>query len=318
MSGEAQRAIVIGHRGQDGQLLTRLLCTRGYQVLGVDRGLTEALGGLPKASDVALDQPETVREAVRALQPREIYFLAAHHGSSEAGPPPDTYREALDGATVNLTAPLHFLDAIQRFSPASRMFFASSSLVFGSNPAQQPQDESSPIAPEEPYGWQKALTSHACTQYRRRFGTFASVGILYNHESSLRAPQFLSAKLVRAAVAAKKGQAQPLVLGNLDAVVDWGYAPDFVEAFTRVLALDDSGDFVIATGEPHTVRELAAIAFGHLGLDWQAHVTTDSSLLTRKAGARVGDASKLRKATGWKPSISFEQMVRSLVDEAAR
>ncbi|MHB8875239.1 MAG: GDP-mannose 4,6-dehydratase [Myxococcaceae bacterium] len=317
-SNADRRAIVVGHRGQDGQLLTKLLLGRGYGVLGLDRGVTDALGGASYSGEVLLDQPQTVFEAVRAFGPTEVYYLAAHHVSSEGGPATDVYGDSLAGATVNITGPLHFLEALRRHAPKGRMFFASSSLIFGSSPAQQPQNESTPVAPDEPYGWQKALTGRACAGYRRLHGVFASVGILYNHESSLRPPQFLSMKLVHAAVRASRGATEKLVVGNLDAVVDWGFAGDYVDAFTRILALDTPDEFVVATGEAHTVRDFARIAFARVNLDWERYLTVDPGLLSRKAGARVGDSGKLRRATGWKPAISFEQLVQSLVDEAAR
>ncbi len=287
-------------------------------MLGVARSVTEAIGDVPQAGTVVLDQPDTIARAVRAVRPDEIYYLAAHHSPSQATPVANLHGDLRAGHTTNVAGLLGFLEAVRLHAPRSRVFFASSSLVFGGSPVQQPQDESTPVAPDEPYGWQKALSAHACAEYRRRHRVHAAVGILYNHESELRAPQFLSAKIVHAAVRAGRGERGQLVLGDLDGAVDWGYAPDFVEAFTRILALEEPDDFVIATGTPHTVREFAALAFGHLGLDWQHHVTTDPALLARRPGARVGNSAKVRRATGWRPSVTFEQMVHLLVDQAAR
>ncbi|MHB8877667.1 MAG: GDP-mannose 4,6-dehydratase, partial [Myxococcaceae bacterium] len=313
----SRRAIIVGHLGQDGRLLTRLLQDRGYGLVGVGRSRTDAFGSVSFTGEVRLDQPATIARAVRELVPDEIYYLAAHHASSEAQPALELREELLTGQAVNFEGVVHFLEAVRLHAPAARLFFASSSLVFGTSPERQPQDESTVFAADEPYGWQKALASHACRQYRRRYGTYASVGILYNHESAFRPPQFLSMKIVRAAVLASRGSTDGLVLGDLDVSVDWGYSPDYVEAFTRILALEEPSDFVIATGEPHTVRELATVAFSHVGLDWQRYVTVDSSLLSRRAATRVGDSSKLRRATGWRPSLSFEQMVRLLVDQVS-
>lgn len=299
-------------------MLVRRLLARGDSILGVDRGVTERLGEVTWRGELVLDRPQAVFEAVQGFQPNEIYYLAAQHSSSGDKLEADVYSDALASSNANVGGPLHFLEALRRHAPSGRMFFASSSLVFGSSPAQQPQTEATALAPDEPYGWQKALSGHACQQYRRRNGIFASVGFLYNHESSLRPRQFLSSKLVHAAVRASRGATEKVVVGNLDAVVDWGWAEDFVDAFIRVLALDEPDDFVIATGVPHTVRDFARIAFAHLNLDWQTYVTVDSSLLSRSIGLRVGDSRKLSMATGWRPSVSFEQMVRNLVDQAAR
>ena len=310
-------SIVIGHQGQDGRLLTELLRRRGYDVLGVGRARLDAWGDIPQVEQCCLDQPQDVFETVRRLKPHEIYYLAAHHASSQSLATVDVHRDYQTSLTVNVAGVLNFLEAIRLHSAASRLFFASSSLIFGNDPRQTPQNDTTQVAPEEPYGLCKALAGEVCKDYRRQHGVFASVGILFNHESHLRQPQFLSMKIVQAAVAASRGATKPLVVGNLDAVVDWGYAPDYVDAFTRILALEQPDDFVVATGAGHTVRDFAAAAFGRLNLDWTKHVVQDRTVLTRLRSGRVGDPSKLQRLTGWRPSLAFEEMVATLVDQAA-
>jgi GDPmannose 4,6-dehydratase len=312
-----RRAIIVGSRGQDGQLLTRLLRNRGDAVLGIGRNSVDIWGQLPRPAACRVDDLRTVCDTVRAVQPDEVYYLAAHHGSSETRALGDSHRNFIDGMAVNVAGVVNFLEALRQHAPRGRLFYASSSLVFGNQPQRTPQDETTPLTPDEPYGLCKALGSQACQEYRQRHGVFACVGILFNHESELRPPSFLSMKIAQAAVAASRGKSAPLVLGSLDAVVDWGFAPDFVEAFRRILALDDPDDFVIATGVVHTVRDFVAAAFRHVGLDWQAHVVEDRSVLARARSGRVGNPARLRRRTGWHTSVSFEEMVHKLVDGVA-
>ena len=310
-------AIIVGYQGQDGSLLSNLLRQRDYTVLGIGRESMESWGAIPTQEPCCLDDAQSIFDLVISLQPLEIYYLAAHHASSQARKADDIHSDYQLNMAVNTVGLLHFLEAIRLYSPKTRLFFASSSLIFGSQPLQAQQDELTQVAPGEPYGLCKALAGQICKDYRRQHSIFASVGILYNHESSLRSPQYLSMKIVEAALAASRGASQPLMVGSLDAVVDWGYAPDYVDAFTRILALDAPDDFVVATGAAHTVRDFAAVAFGCLGLDWQQYVVQDPSILTRSRSGRVGDSSKLRRLTGWQPSLPFEEMVVLLVDQVS-
>lgn len=310
--------MIVGHQGQDGRLLSQLLRQRGENVIGVGRAGIAACDDYPGVGQCFLDQPQTVFETVRTLQPESIYYLAAHHASSQTRLTLDHHSDHQTSLSVNVSGLLHFLEAIRRHSPTTRLFFASSSLIFGNHPQQTPQDESTQISPEETYGFCKALAGGLCRDYRRQHGVFASVGILFNHESCLRSPQFLSMKIIRAAVSASRGTTEKLVVGNLDVVVDWGYAPDYVDAFTRILTLDEPDDFVVATGIGQTVRDFAAAAFGRLGLDWQEYVIQDPSVLALARSGRIGNSSKLRRITNWRPSINFEEMISTLVDQVAQ
>lgn len=294
-------AVVVGSAGQDGTLLTRLLATRGYGVIGLARG------------DLDILSPGEVAEFIARHRPAELYFLAACHHSSETLPAAegDLFRTSM---RVHFDAAVNFLDAIYIHSPLTRFFYAASSHVFGP-PANNLQNEDTPLQPDSIYGITKAAALMACRRYREAKGIFASVGILYNHESNLRGEEFVSRKIAKAvARIARAGRRGTVVLGDLQARADWGYAPDYVDAMNRILQLDQPADFVVATGETHTVAEFAEIAFAAAQMDYRAHVTAQPAVLARRNPPRVGDASRLRKATDWRPSLDFATMVRRLVE----
>jgi GDPmannose 4,6-dehydratase len=187
--------------------------------------------------------------------------------------------------------------------------------MFG-RPKTPRQDESTPFAPANPYAITKVAGAHACALFRERHGLHVSVGILYNHESPLRGPRFVTSRIVRGAQMAARDPSYKLQLGALSAIVDWGWAPDYVDAMIRIVCQPVPDDYVIATGEPHTVQDFAAAAFGHLGLDWRVHVEEDASIVRGVRPAEmplVGDATKLRTRTGWEPSVTFDEMVKRLV-----
>jgi GDPmannose 4,6-dehydratase len=212
---------------------------------------------------------------------------------------------------------VHFLEAIRRFSPATRLFYAASSHVFGS-PRVPLQDEDTPLAPANVYGVTKAAGLLTCRYYRAVHGVYAAAGILYNHESPLRGPGFVSQKIVSGAVDIKCGRRDRLVLGDLSAAVDWGYAPDYVEAMRLILRLPRAEDFVVATGRKRTVRDFVKAVCRRLDLDWRACVAENPGVLTKKKAVLVGNAAKLRRLTGWKPSVDFDGMVDRLVAAALR
>lgn len=296
-------ALIVGSAGQDGTLLTAHLRDRGYVVHGVTR------------PSFAIGDAVSVANLVGELQPAEIYYLAAFHHSSQDAPidPLGLFERSV---TVHVTALVHFLDAIRTRAPRARLFYAASSLIFG-EVAESPQTESTPIAPTCAYGITKAAGLHICRHYRRTYGVHASTGILYNHESPLRHAKFVSKKIVTAARAIQRGTLDTLVLGDLSARVDMGYAPEYVDAMHRIVALDTPDDFIVATGEHHSIQELVEEAFGELGLDWRRHVREDRALITRTAPLRVGDPSKLTRATGWRATTRFAELARILVRATA-
>ena len=226
----------------------------------------------------------------------------------------DLVRKSTD---VHVTGLACFLEAIRLHSPETRLFYAGSSLVFG-EPGTDMQDEMTPFDPRCVYGITKAAGLRLCRYYREKHGVFASGGILFNHESPLRQSKFVIPKIIHAAFAVSRGSAEKLHLGDLSARVDWGYAPDYVEAMTRILRIREPGDFVIATGETHSVQEVVERIFGSLGLDWREHVEVTREILTRRRSPLCGNASRLHAATGWQPTVSFHEMLEILLEAQAK
>jgi GDPmannose 4,6-dehydratase len=311
------RAIVTGAGGQDGSYLAELLLERGYDVVGLVRDAAQDYPNLAGVRDrVQLVQADLLdREALTAVlrehAPQEVYNLASPSFVPRSW---DYPVETAEFAAVGVTS---LLEAIRAVDPSIRVYQASSSEIFG-EPAETPQTEATPLAPVTPYGVAKAYGHFIIGSYRRRYGLHASGGILYNHESPRRPLDFLPSKVAHGVASIAAGRESELVLGDLDAQRDWGYARDYVEAMWRIVQQDESLDYVIATGELHTVRELVEVAFGHVGLDWRQHVRVDESLKRGQAELHrlVGDASAAREQLGWSPSVSFEELVALLVDAA--
>jgi GDPmannose 4,6-dehydratase len=305
-----KRVLIVGISGQDGTLLARLLKSQDVDYLGLGRkGVLDAGGNLLRAG--SLTDADFIRDLIGSFLPTEIYYLAAHHHSSQdIGPARDVdlWRESLQVQVVGL---VNCLEAIGSHDSRTKLFYASSSHIFGSSSAG-PQTETSVRSPDNVYGLTKVSGMEACRYYRQKHGLFASVGILYNHESVYRQEKFLSQKIIRGALAIKHGRSRRLVLGDLSAQVDWGYALDYVDAMVRILALPQPDDFIVATGERHSVREFVDLAFREQGLDYTQWTSEDSSLVRPGAGYLVGDASKLRRETGWAPSVDFAGMVKRL------
>jgi len=311
-----RRALIIGVGGQDGSFLAELLLAEGYEVFGVVRQPTstrfENLD--PIRDQVELMQADVLHElslvdVLSASRPHEVFNLASPSFV------PMSWRQPVltaEFAAVGCTA---LLEAIRRVDEEIRFYQASSSEIFG-EPREVPQTEDTPLAPVTPYGVAKAYAHFITRSYRRRYGLHASSGILYNHESPRRPQDFVTRKVARAAAAISLGLESELLLGDLDARRDWGYAGDYVRAMWLMLQQQLPDDFVIATGESHSVRELVECAFGRVGLDWEEHVRVDESLVRGKAELHdlVGDASKARDRLAWTPTVDFEGLVHMLVD----
>jgi GDPmannose 4,6-dehydratase len=310
-----RRALITGIGGQDGSLLAELLLGEGYDVVGLVRpgaARYENLAGLEQRIELYeadLLHQTSLAQALRAARPTEVYNLAAPSFVPASW---DRPVETAEFAAVGATS---LLEAIRTVDPGIRFYQASSSEIFG-EPEEVPQTEETPLAPLTPYGVAKAYAHFSARSYRHRYGLFSCSGILYNHESPRRPLEFLPRKVAHGAAAISLGLQEELVLGDLDARRDWGYAGDYVRAMWLMLQQDEPDDYVVATGESHSVRELAQCAFAHVGLDWQEHVRVDQALQrgTAELHHLVGDATKARARFGWEPEFDFTQLVHLLVD----
>jgi GDPmannose 4,6-dehydratase len=308
--GDARRALVVGAHGQDGSYLCEHLNSLGYAVFA--GGRDEIVGSRERQTFNILDSG-AVTDLLGRKQFDEIYYLAAHHHSSQD----DTESlESLIGRSfdVHCRGLLNVLDGISKASKQTRLFYAASSLVFG-EPAHAPQNEDTPLAPICAYGVTKTAGIGLCRLYRREKDVYACAGILYNHESPRRAARFVTRKIVQAACEIQKNPKLTLSLGDLEAQVDWSFAGDVVRAMHAMLQLDEPNDFVVASGTLHSVRDFADRAFGLLGLDYRNHVVQSSNLLQRKVRKTplLGDASRLRSATSWEPKTTFDGLVELMM-----
>jgi GDPmannose 4,6-dehydratase len=310
-----KRALITGIGGQDGSLLAELLLDRGYAVYGVAPREHEAYENLAAIRDRLevvradlLDQ-QALRDAVGQARPDEVYNLASPSFVPQSW---DTPVETAEFAAVGVTS---LLEAVRAVAPESRVYQASSSEIFGA-PTESPQTEATPLHPVTPYGVAKAYGHLIVGSYRMRYGLHLSSGILYNHESPRRQETFLPRKVSLGAARIAAGLQSELVLGDLAARRDWGYAGDYVRAMWLMLQQDEPADYVIASGESHSVQELVELAFAHVGLAWRDHVRVDPSLVRGRAELHdlVGDASRARLQLDWRPEVTFAELVRLLVD----
>ena len=308
------RALITGITGQDGSYLAEFLLERGYEVVGmVRRASTENFeriahlsGRLALRQADLLDQLSLI-DLLTAVRPTEIYNLAAMSFV------PTSWQQPVLTAEFDAVGVTRLLEAVRLVAPGARVYQASSSEMFG-RVRETPQRETTPFHPRSPYGVAKAYGHHITVNYRESYGLFACSGILFNHESPRRGREFVTRKVSEGVARIALGQARELTVGNLDARRDWGFAGDYVEAMWRMLQHPEPDDYVVATGEAHSVRELLAAAFGVVGLDWQAYVRQDPSLLRRaEVDHLVGDASKARRELGWAPRVHFAELVEMMV-----
>jgi GDPmannose 4,6-dehydratase len=312
---EARRALITGITGQDGSYLADLLLEKGYEVHGmVRRASTETFQRLQHIRDDIvlhtgdlLDQ-RSLGDVLRSCQPHEIYNLAAMSFVAAS------WSQPVLTAEFTALGVTRMLEAMREVNADARFYQASSSEMFG-KVREVPQNERTPFYPRSPYGVAKVYGHHITVNYRESYDLFACSGISFNHESPRRGLEFVTRKVSHAAAAIKLGLADEVLLGNLDAERDWGYAKDYVEAMWLMLQQDEPGDYVIATGQAHSVRELVEVAFAHVGLDPERYVGTDPRFL-RPAEVEhlVGDYSKAREELGWEPRTGFEELVRLMVD----
>ena len=310
-----KRAVITGITGQDGSYLAELLLERGYEVIGVIRRLSapnvwriEHLTDriTLRAADL-LDQLSLIR-LLADVRPQEVYNLAAMSFV------PASWDQPMLTGEFNAQGVTRVLEAIRHVDSSIKLYQASSSEMFG-KVREVPQTELTPFYPRSPYGVSKVYGHYITVNYRESYGLFACSGILFNHESPRRGLEFVTRKVTDGVARIKLGLAQTLSLGNLDARRDWGFAGDYVRAMWLMLQQDQPDDYVIATGESHSVRELVEVAFGHVGLEWQKYVRLDPSLIRpAEVDHLIGDATKARQELGWAPSVDFHGLVHMMVD----
>ena len=318
-----KKALITGITGQDGSYLTELLLSKGYEVYGIIRRAstfnTERIDHIYQDPHEAgrrlklvygdLNDASSLNKILRDVQPDEIYNLGAQSHVRVSFDIPEYTAEVGGLGTLRL------LEAIRETGlNKTRFYQASSSELYG-KVQEIPQSETTPFYPRSPYGVAKLYAYWITVNYRESYGLFACNGILFNHESERRGATFVTRKVTHAAAAIKLGLQDKLFLGNLDAKRDWGHAKDYVRAMWMMLQQDEADDYVIATGETHSVRELLGEAFGHLGLDWQKHVEIDPRYFRpAEVDLLIGDATKAKQKLGWQPEITFKELVTRMVD----
>ena len=310
-----KRALITGVTGQDGSYLAELLLEKDYEVIGMVRRTStvnfERIAHIQDRITFApgdlLDEASLI-EVLRTHRPDEVYNLAAQSFVQTSFSQP-----VLTGETTALGV-TRLLDAIRIVDPDVRFYQASSSEMFG-KVVEVPQRETTPLYPRRPYGVAKVYGHWITINYRESYGLHASSGMLFNHESPRRGMEFVTRKISHAVAQIKLGRAAELPLGNLEAQRDWGFAGDYVEAMWMMLQQDEPDDYVISTGETHSVREFCEVAFSHVGLDYNDHVVVDERFMRpAEVDLLVGDASKAERVLGWTPSTNFTELVESMVD----
>ncbi|MBI3051413.1 GDP-mannose 4,6-dehydratase [Candidatus Woesearchaeota archaeon] len=312
---EKRRALITGVTGQDGSFLAELLLSKGYEVYGmVRRSSTEKMeriehlrSQLNLVQGDLLDQSSLI-EALKASRPSEVYNLAA-----QSFVPTSWNQPVLTGEFTALGV-TRMLEAIRKVDDSIKFYQASSSEMFG-KVRETPQSEATPFYPRSPYGVAKAYGHFITVNYRESYGLFACSGILFNHESSRRGLEFVTRKISDGVARIKLGLAKELRLGNLDARRDWGFAGDYVEAMWLMLQQAKADDYVIGTGESHSVRDFCEAAFSHVGLDYKDYVKVDKSFMRpAEVDLLVADSSKARRVLGWSSKVNFRELVRMMVE----
>ena len=316
-----KRALITGITGQDGSYLAELLLNKGYEVHGIIRRAstfnTRRIDHLYVDPHVAgarllmhygdLVDGSRMTVLLSQIQPDEVYHLAAQSHVRLSFDEPEYTSETTGLGTIRL------LEAIRQIGLQCRFYQASSSEMFGSSPP--PQNEDTPFHPRSPYGTAKLFAYWAARNYREAYGLFVVNGILFNHESPRRGETFVTRKITRAVARIQAGLDQHLWMGNVDAVRDWGYAPEYVEGMWRMMQVDTPEDFVLATGTSYSVREFLALAFDHVGLDWEKYVRFDERYIRpAEVEAVIGDASKANSLLGWKPQVQTPELVKLMVE----
>jgi len=310
-----KQALITGITGKDGSYLAELLLSKGYKVFGmVRRSSTETVGRISHIMDKLeliqgdLTDQNSLRSALQQSNPSEVYNLAAQSFV------PTSWNQPILTGSVTALGVTNILEAIRQTCPNAKFYQASSSEMFG-KVREVPQSEDTPFYPRSPYGVAKVYGHFITVNYRESYGMFACSGILFNHESPRRGLEFVTRKITDGVAKIKLGLASELRMGNLDAKRDWGFAGDYVEMMWKMLQQNQPDDYVIASGETHSVREFCEIAFAHVGLNYRDYVHVDEKFVRpAEVDLLVGDPSKARKILGWKAKVSFKDLVTMMVD----
>tara|TARA_B100000959_G_scaffold285924_1_gene362416 strand:+ start:354 stop:1340 length:987 start_codon:yes stop_codon:yes gene_type:complete len=315
----SKKAIITGITGQDGSYLAELLLEKGYEVYGLVRrvALEDEYHRMSRILHIkdkihlspgSLESHASVYKSIKAIQPDEIYHLAAQ---SYVG---YSFEDEFSTLNTNINGTHYILSAFRDIVPDARLYFASSSEMFG-KVREVPQTEDTPFHPRSAYGISKVAGFDLTRNYREAYGLYACSGILYNHESPRRGFEFVTRKISSHVAMIKRGLTDKLLLGNLDAKRDWGHAREYVKAMWKMLQQDEPDDFVICSGENHSVKEFCEKAFAVAGLDYREHVKTSEKFLRpAEVDTLLGDSSKAKKKLGWKYNLSFDELVREMVE----
>jgi GDPmannose 4,6-dehydratase len=310
-----RKAFITGITGQDGSYLAEILLEKDYEVYGMVRRSSsfntariDHIFGEIELVFGDLCDGSVLNQLMRTIRPDEVYNLGAQSHVRVSFDVPEYT------ADTDAMGTLRLLDAIREEGVQARFYQASSSEMFG-KAREIPQTEETPFHPRSPYGVSKVFSYWITRNYREAYGMFAVNGILFNHESPRRGPTFVTRKITRAVGAILRGEQNELRLGNLEAKRDWGYAKDYMEGAWRMLQVNEPDDFVLATGETHSVEEFLDAAFGHAGLEWRDYVQLDERYLRpAEVDVLIGDYSKAKEKLGWEPNVRFEELVRMMVD----
>jgi GDPmannose 4,6-dehydratase len=306
-------AVIIGVNGQDGRFLYNFLKNDNYSVIGFD--INYVISTKNEWEEIlSITSFNEVEQFIKTVKPDELYYLAAYHHSSE-----DVIANEIElvnkSYEINVFSYVNFLEAIRLYSKKTRIFYAASCHIFG-DPDNPKQNEYTENKPQSIYSITKYSGLKLSEYYRNNFSVFASVGILYNHESHLRSEKFVSRKIVKTAVEIKNNKKDELIIGKMDMEIDWGYAGDFVIAFVQILNYHTPENFIIATGRTHKLKDFIKYVFDYLDLDWRKYVKQDATLLTRTTnGIYCGDYNKLLEVIGWNPTMDLKSLAHLMVDK---
>jgi GDPmannose 4,6-dehydratase len=311
-----KKIIIVGSKGQDGQLLYKYYNNDNYAIIGIDVNHIQCYN-IDWNEKVNIDNQQEVFNLIEQVQPDFIYYLAAYHHSSE-----DDIKGSLNlvnnSYQINIFSYLNFLEGIRLYSNRTRIFYAASSHIYG-QPVDLLQDETTKFAPQTVYAITKLDGLLLSRYYRTNYSIMSSVGILYNHESHLRSDNFITKRIVNTAIEIKNNKKQKLVIGNINARIDLGYAGDYIIAMTKIIELPDADEFIIATGTTIELRDFISAVFNYLDLDWKQYVVEDPFLLKRKSvNTLCGNPKKLMRLTGWRPVTSIRDIAHLMVDNVMK